>query len=418
MNRACNTESLAIFCVASMGEVVSACACLPYSGANRNVMLVNLGYSGEMDKVQSAIASTTENFDWDRIEYMYDETIDRLNQGFLQRFILFLQQESARADRIQKMLERLVVWDGTRIPGKNISLFFTVCHNYVLHLAGILHQARRVLFPHGLDQPRKQQILQYPFYYRKRGVVTLFSSLPKQWHGFIKKMWFVKLYLLMMKRRRFPFPFSGVDCVLKFNDIKVPVVSQLIPNDDLRAVLSKIAHSSHLHSLLGNAFKHLQAASTCVLLLSEYEEWKYWNHNKHKIDAWRHVITSIIARENISDFVVKPHPRANMENYRETLSELKKALPSHRFHEWPEELWSVLIEVVLARFPFRVTASIASCSCPPWAGPVGHRNYVSSKAGKLIDEGWVYPFKISSEQGANILRQEGIAIDIDIDLAL
>ena len=172
-----------IFCCASMPEFVSASAVRSHATAEPALLVFDLSISRTPDTVREEIRRAAITLGWRQPVFLEPSPgsphLD-LRRGAVARFVHSMQDGQVLRSRVEAALLPCFEKGWIAPEGQGASLFFNYLHDYVLHVAACVPFARRIHFPHGLDQPRREQLQGVRFYYRARGWSTLWHTWPQQ----------------------------------------------------------------------------------------------------------------------------------------------------------------------------------------------------------------------------------------------
>jgi len=376
-----------LFLASSTVELVSACIARRHLGEAPAVLLFNLAHNRETEAARSRVLEFGDF--WDRVVFLEPQEapgMGDLRLNALHRLRRELRDSGRYVAALNRLLGQCLDGEALRQKGRGTKVFFNHFHHHVFYVLGLLPEAARVYYPHGLDQPRRSQLASSPFLFSPRGWSTLVTTWRYQ--GTMRRsLYVVRLWLAAQRKARIPFPFDGVDQALVYSPARPEAPFERIAPELVCATLKEIAGRQQIRAALAGAFEGLRADRTALLLLPELDT---QHTNTKYLEAMEALMDSILKRETVEAFVLKPHPRSSHAGYESFFMRLRARRPQSQIVAWPREAFGLTTELVAAALPLRCAGSIGSCALPPWASS-GVPHYVSRKAAELFDRGWPEP---------------------------
>lgn len=365
-------------------ELVSACVIMRHLKMPPASLLFNLGLNREPERVRQLV-NRLDGY-WKKITFIEPAEIRSsrdLSFGAIHRLWLELKDSSRYTEVLRELLYQSIGEDAVKGRGRGIRVYLNHFHHHIFYILGLLPEAERVYYPHGLGQPRERQLTENAFLFSPRGVGTMIRTWPKQLN-IRRSLYLVRVWLWITGRSRLPFPFDGVDHALVFTCVRPLVSWEQIPEDLVRKTLREIAIHLDSEASLSDLFSNVVMEHTCIVLLPELDS-QFPNQNY--LVAIEALMNSVESQGSIQNFVLKLHPRSSYAKYECLLKDLRKRLPGRQILAWPKAVMSLQTELVVATYPVRSVASIGSCALPPSAS-FGVPHYVSLRAAQLFDSGW------------------------------
>jgi hypothetical protein len=398
-SRIAMTCDTALFCVSYWGELMSACAVKEAVNARRQLLLVDLSMTHPAFKKHAEIIA--KGFGWDGIAFKYfNEHLTASNHPVNKRQYL-----------ANVLAGRIAVKDALDGSGWAVSnsrethVFFSVIHPYILNTLSILNRCVRVYYPHGIDQPRRNQIFPISYLFRSRSLTTLVKTISRQkrmtWYGIQLRI----RGLLHGQSLSYPMPFTGIDYgyTISPNPLLAPYLR--IDPAKLRETVQRIAAADELFDQWKNS--EANHKSSCIVLIQERGQSTQGVVSDRDTAAYVHLIKVVKQKFGYTSYWIKPHPRNSAGYYMTLIRNLGNVLPDIQIVAMTEEWCRLPVEILATRGRWGAVISLGSFSMPPWVN-AGIPHYASIDAARIYDSGFLTK-KGGYEDCVKQLRDEAIA---------
>ncbi len=414
-----NEVPKAVFLAGSTAELISALTCLAGLGISDAVVFVerNISYGTvTMDPLLAAARSRfpTVRFVELEIKRPAPEEVPRKKEwsSFIKRW------QAARSIRSQ--------WDaacrahfgmGLKSFGARLqAVYFTALHDYVLVFLAACHAESRVFYPHGFDNPRRQDATDYAYVVRRRSVRTVIGTFTQQKKHFCPGgLVLGALGHLLPGATTVCLPFTGVDRVLTFRTGIDYVPNEVVKVPGLAETFQWLLQLPPWGDLLRDR-ESRAGGSSLLLLLPECDRHPIWEKNRNYGLAHLRLLQTMSQATDLKRVVIKAHVRSDGSAAEWLARFLREQEKAWEIEILPPALHGIPVEALALTGEFAAACSLGSCSLPPGLG-FGIPHYVSPAAAALFDEGWQEaPFWVKYADGDRMLIEEGICRDIDREL--
>ena len=400
-------SQFSLFIASSPVELCSALAVIDFLEIKDATILVDHSINLAKDAMaQFCDAALVKNPALRLVHLQLDRTTPQCNVPLL-RALRFLNHKKAQIDAVLR--EQL----GIRLEhlGRHVhTIYFDFLHDHCVILLDACRSSRRVLFPHGFDQPRSEQVRGHPALYRRRSWLNALRF--RRDYKMSVALCLLGIGLKMTGRLSNFLPFDGVDEVVTFRSRapKVETASRVLPN--LKAVLRGLCELPGWAAEL-RAWNATLPSAAVLLLLPECNQPRIWEANRNFLQAHAELIRRVTRHVGSSHVVIKAHPRSDTSAAAWLLEQLRESLPGITVELLPGSLHRLPVEALAIAATMAGACSMGSCSLPSDIG-IDVPHFVSPGASALFDRGWQQPFWHRYEQGALMLVDEGICRNIDL----
>jgi len=378
--------------------------------------LFNLGLNREVELVRRRVLDLADY--WDTVAFLEPGEAPGLGAVDLRcsgwrRLWTELRASGRQIEHMRKLLARCLGEPSVRSRGLDVRICFNHLHQPVLYALGLLSRAERLYFPHGLDQPRRRQLIEHAYLFAKRGPATAVATWSRQ-RDFRRSLYALRPWLWLRQGIQIPFPFDGVDQALSYTVQINTVPCARISGPSACLTLAEIADRWGVRAALEPLMSEFPLASTCLVLLPEIDA----QHSNSKLLASIDALMEAVQRRMpMGNFVLKPHPRSRYADFEKVVMGLQAFGSGRQIRAWPKASMTVQTELVAAVYPFGCVASLGSCAMPRWTA-AGTPHLVSRRAAALFDSGWphdglagtLYPRYV---QAIGDLQEEGTVLAAD-----
>ena len=402
-----------LFLAGSPVEIISALACIEELKPNNPVLFLDRNISPNRAAIEFLTAAASTRFPDLKVKSF---TLDRKRCDWADGSHWTPWRRWVWIQRMRMMVDEAVL-EAFGIPLDSLEqrverIYLTCLHEYVRIMVEACSECPRVLFPHGFDHPRSQQIEQHPFLYQKRGLATAVSSIPRMRSitGYGEMV--VTILNRILGRKATCVPYEGTDEVYTFRTAKPEISATLTHLSQLKPIFNWLSGISPWKEALDKARQTIPPGSV-VLLLSEYNRERIWDENHHWGEAHLKLASSTLSHVDSQSLVIKAHPRSDGNAALKLYTFLEGQLPGVEIHLLPTELSTLPIEAISMGLDYKAACSLGSCSLPSDIG-IDVAHYTSPRIAKFFDEGWIgVPFWAKYAEITRMLLAEGICQDVE-----
>lgn len=291
-------------------------------------------------------------------------------------------------------------------------IYFTVPTALNRVLLEACRKCPRVLYPHGFDCPRTQEIQDEPCYFQPRGWLTALRSL-RCMHNYVGKgEILISAVVRICGGHVTCAPYEGSDSVYTFRQSPLEIATPLVRLTKLKETFQWLVSVSPWVEELDKARQDIRPRSV-ILLLSEYDRPAIWNANRHWTDVHHSIAKATLLKTGADSLVIKAHPRSDGSAAAYLFDFFVRTMPEVTIHMLPETLSVLPIEALALGLRFSAACSIGSCSLPGDIG-IDVPHYISPRISEFFDKGWNgVPFWAKYGEGSRMLIAAGICRDVD-----